>query len=141
MVIFENSFTIENMFDDIHKIILDGISSHVCYVVSTEEFGVVSTDNPNKYSYYIIKFTYNLCTIRGGVSIYGRIIEMGYQVSNACYLSFLIQGYKWYAEILYGKIKPVVVAIITVVHPQLYVIIDYNKSKIPTHIYISKADI
>ena len=138
MVIFENSFTIENMFDDIHKIILDGISSHVCYVVSTEEFGVVSTDNPNKYSYYIIKFTYNLCTIRGGVSIYGRIIEMGYQVSNACYLSFLIQGYKWYIDPPDRKKQPVVVGICTVVHPQLEVDNSKYESNIRMKICIRK---
>ena len=36
IVIFENSSTNENTFDDIYKIILDGIFSHMCYVVSTE---------------------------------------------------------------------------------------------------------
>ena len=68
-------------------------------------------------------------------------IAMSEQFPNDCSLSFLIQGYKWYAEILYCKIQPEVAAIITVVHPQVDVNIDDNKSKIPTHIYISKADI
>ena len=36
IVIFENSSTNENTFDDIYKIILDGIFSHMCFVVSTE---------------------------------------------------------------------------------------------------------
>ena len=109
------------------------------YIFTHEYFGVVSTNDPKTCGYYIVKFTSNPCTLQGYISIYGRIILMGEKVANACYLSCLRQGYKWYSETIYGKTQPVVVVTTTVFYPQLYVNISNDKSKIPTKICICKV--
>ena len=58
--IFENLSTSEESFNDI----LDGISSHVCSVVTHCYFRVVGTDDTKESGYYIIHFTSNTNTIQ-----------------------------------------------------------------------------
>ena len=53
----------------------------------------------------------------------------------------MVQDYKWYADPLYGKTQPVVVANITVVHTKLYTYLCGENSKVPMHIYSFKVSI
>ena len=46
----------------------------------------------------------------------------------------LIIHVKWYADPLYVKTKPLVVATRKFVHPQLHVDLDDDKPEVPTHI-------
>ena len=61
-------------------------------VVNHEYFGALSTDDPKEDGYYIVEFTSDPYTFQDNVIIDGRIITIGEQVANACYLSLLIQG-------------------------------------------------
>ena len=61
-------------------------------VVNPKYFRALSTDYPKEYGYYIVKFTSDPYTFQDNVIIYRRIITIGEQVYNACYLSCLIQG-------------------------------------------------
>ena len=45
IVIFNHSYTSEELFDGIHKVMLYVISSHVCYIVTHGGFGDMNTDD------------------------------------------------------------------------------------------------
>ena len=64
----------------------------MCSVVTHGYFGDMSTDDKKQDGYYIVKFTSDPYTFQDNVIIYRRIITIGEQVYNACYLSCLIQG-------------------------------------------------
>ena len=64
MVTFDNSSTCEDFFDDIHKLILDLISSHICSIVAHGGFGAVSTDDNKEYGCYILQFTSDPYTLQ-----------------------------------------------------------------------------
>ena len=50
---------------------------HIWYVASLGQFGVASTDDPEKDNYYyVVKFTYDTYNIKWGVIISGMIIKM-----------------------------------------------------------------
>ena len=79
------------------------------------------TDGNKEDGYYIVNFTSDPYTLQEDVSLDGIIIAIVAQAFNACYLSHLRQGWKWYAKPLDSKTHPVVGEKRTAVHPQLYV--------------------
>ena len=72
------------------------------YFVTHGDFGAVSTDDNKEGGYCIVNFTSDTYTTQWGVIIDQGNFTMGEQVSNSCYLLFMIQEYKWYSEPLYG---------------------------------------
>ena len=65
---------------------------------------------------------------------------MGEKVSNACYLIYFKQGYKCYTYPIYGKPHNFLVEMTTVVNTQLYIDIEDDLLKIPTHIHSRKVE-
>ena len=84
--------------------------------------------------YHTVKFNSYSYTLQEGVIIDWRKVTMGEQVANYCYLSHTIQGYKWYVDNLYGKTHNGIVAMRILVHPQSYIDITDDLSKISTNI-------
>ena len=64
----------------------------MCCVVTHVDLLVVSTDNTKEDGYYIVKFTYNSYNLQEEVVIDLRIIAIGEQLANACYISNFRQG-------------------------------------------------
>ena len=89
-----------------------------------------SYDDPRENGYFILNITYDPYTLQEDVSIDGRIFEMGEHADNTCFLSHLIQGYKWYSDKYVEKTEHVVVEMSTLVHPQLEVDIAKDQSNI-----------
>ena len=66
--------------------------SNTSSVVTHKDFGSLNTDDPKEDDYYIVKFTSDTFNIQDNVIIYVRIVAIGEQMDNACYLSRLIPG-------------------------------------------------
>ena len=64
---------------------------------------------------------------------------MGEKVANGFYLSHQIQVYKWYADPLHCKTKPMVVAMITVVQIKLYVDLADDFQKYHAHMLLESG--
>ena len=87
-------------------------------VVSEGTFWGVSKYDPNKYGYYVVKYSYNPYTIQYYISIYG-ILTIGEKVFGCFKRICSIQCYRCYLEPHYGKIQPLVVSMRTVIDSQI----------------------
>ena len=45
-------------FDAVHKVVLDGISNNMTYLVHLVKYGAINAEDPNKMGYYVIKYPY-----------------------------------------------------------------------------------
>ena len=100
----------------------------------------MSTDDPKEGGYCIVKFPSDTYTFQDNVIIDERIITIGEQLPNACYLSRLIQGWKWNTDPLYCQTQPMILEMTIVIHPQLNVNIADDESKSTTYTCSWKVD-
>ena len=87
---FGNLSTSEDVFDDIHKVILDGISSHTLSVVTHGYIGYNYNDDTKEYGDYIVTFNPNLYHPSGVFIIDGMIVAMDKKLANDYFRSNLI---------------------------------------------------
>ena len=77
-----NKDTDKKGFENVHKILLDGIYDTLNILIKAGIFGDFSTDKKASNWYYIVKFSSGPYTIQDGTTIDGKIISYGDRLVN-----------------------------------------------------------
>ena len=64
-------------FDDIHKVVLDGISENMDSLVQSDLYGAINTDDTTTNGFYVIQFISEAYTPQNNKTIYGQVISAG----------------------------------------------------------------
>ena len=70
------------MFDEIHQVILDGISDNMDSLFQSDKYGVRNTADTSTNRFYDIKFISEAYTLQNNTKISREIISMGELVSR-----------------------------------------------------------
>ena len=112
--------TSSETFDEIHQVVLDGISDHMASLVESVKYGAINTTDTSTNRFYVIMFTPGAYTLQENTTIDGQIITAGELVVNAKYLCSMQVDTNWY-----WNQQPnnhfITVPTGTILHPQLEV--------------------
>ena len=73
-------------FDEIHQVILDGISENMASLVQSSMYGAINTDDNTSNVFYVIQLLSDAYTLQNNTIIYGQVISAGELVVKAQYL-------------------------------------------------------
>ena len=73
-------------FDEIHQVVLDGISDNMASLVESGKYGAINTTDTSTNGFYVIMFISDAYTLQENTTIYGQILIAGELVVNAKYL-------------------------------------------------------
>ena len=73
-------------FDDINKIVLDGISENMTSLFQSGMYGAINTGDNTTNGFYVIKFISEAYTLQNNTEIDGHVISDGELVVKAQYL-------------------------------------------------------
>ena len=76
-------------FDEIHQVVLDGISDNMALLVKTAEHGAINTTDTTTNKVYVIIFTPEAYTLHDNTTTYGKIITVGELVAKGNYFCFM----------------------------------------------------
>ena len=69
--------TSSDTFDEIHQVVLDGISYNMALLVESGKYGSINTTDTSTNGFYVIMFTSGAYILQGNTSIDGQIITAG----------------------------------------------------------------
>ena len=69
--------TISYAFDEIHQVILDGISYNMASLVESGKYGAINTTDTTTNVFYVIMFTPEAYKLQDNTTIYGQIMTAG----------------------------------------------------------------
>ena len=72
-------------FDDIHQVVLDGISENMASLFQSGMYGAFNTDDNTSNGFYVIKFFSEEYTLKNNTTIDGQVISDGELVVKAQY--------------------------------------------------------
>ena len=78
--------TSSDTFDDIHQVILDGISDNIASLVTSGKYGAINTTDTSTSGFYVIMFTSGAYILQENTTIDGQIITAGKLVVKARYI-------------------------------------------------------
>ena len=78
--------TSSDTFDEIHQVVLDGISDNMASLVESGKYGAINTTETSINGFYIIVFTSGAYTLHENTTIDGKIITAGELVVKAQYI-------------------------------------------------------
>ena len=81
--------TSSETFDEIHQVVLDGISDNMASLVESGKYGAMNTADTYTKGFYVIMFTSGEYTFQENTTIYGQTITAGELVVKAKYLCFM----------------------------------------------------
>ena len=81
--------TPSDAFDEIHQVVLDGISDHIASLVESGKYGFIKTTDIVTNLFYVIMFTLEAYTIQDNTKIDGKIITADELVFKAQYLCYM----------------------------------------------------
>ena len=73
-------------FDEIHKVVLDGISENLVSLVQLGMYDTINTDDTTTNRFCVIQFLSEAYTLQNNTTIYGHVIYAGGLVVKAQYL-------------------------------------------------------
>ena len=73
-------------FDEIHKVVLDGISENMASLVQSVMYSAIKTDDTATNGFYVIQFLPEEYTLQNNTTIYGQVIYAGKLVVKAQYI-------------------------------------------------------
>ena len=125
--------TSSDTFDEIHQVVLEGISDNMASLVESGKYGAINTTDTSTNGFYVIFFASGAYTLQENTTIDGKILISGELVVNAKYLCSMQVDTNWYWN-QQSKHHVITVQTRTIVHPQLEgdAIIDFHA--IPTSI-------
>ena len=82
--------TSSETFDEIHHVVLDGISDNIASLVESGKYGAINTADTSTNGFYVIMFTSGAYTLQENTEIDGQIIMAGELVVNAKYRSMQV---------------------------------------------------
>ena len=88
--------TPSDAFDEIHQVVLDGISEDMASLVESGKYGVINTTDTSTNGFYVIMFTSGTYKLQENTIIYGKIITAGELVVKSQYICFMKVDTNWY---------------------------------------------
>ena len=73
-------------FDDIHKVVIDGISGNMASLVKSGMYGAINTDENTTNGLYVIQFISEAYMLQNNTTINGQVISAGGLVVKVQYL-------------------------------------------------------
>ena len=64
-------------FDEIHKVVLDGISEYMASLVQSGMYGTINIDDTTTNGFYVVQFISEACTLQNNTTIYGQSMSAG----------------------------------------------------------------
>ena len=83
-------------FDEIHQVVLDGISDNMTSLVESGKYVAINTPDTSTNGFYVIIFKSGAYTIQENTTIDGQILIAGELVVNAKYLCSMQVDTNWY---------------------------------------------
>ena len=112
--------TSSETFDEIHQVVLDGISDNMASLVKPGKYGSINTTDTSTNGFYVIIFTSGAYTLQYNTTIYGKIITAGESVVKPQYLCSMQVNTNWYWNQQPQK-HVITATTCTILHPQLEV--------------------
>ena len=120
-------------FDEIHQVVLDGISENVASLVQSGMYGAINTDDTTTNGFNMIQFISEAYTLQNDTTIYGQVISAGELVVKSQYLFSMQEKTNWY-----WKQQPlqqnIMVQTLTIIHVRLDVITIRDVQDIPENV-------
>ena len=110
--------TSSETFDEIHQVVLDGISDNMASLVESSKYGAINTTDTSTNGFYVIMFTSGAYTLQENTTIDGQILIAGELVVNAKYLCSVQVDTNWYWNQQPNN-HVITVPTRTILHPQL----------------------
>ena len=86
MIQFTNKTTINEDFDAVHKVVLDGISDNMSVLFHNGKYGAIKTVDPTIIGYYAVKILTEPYMLQYEKIIYKQIIKSGELIIKVKYL-------------------------------------------------------
>ena len=83
-------------FDEIHQVVLDGISDNMALLVQSGKSGIINTVDTITNKCYVIKFISEEYTLQNNTTIYGQIISADELVVKEKYIFSMQENSNWY---------------------------------------------
>ena len=125
--------TSSDTFDEVHQIILDGISDNMASLVESGTYGAINTSDTSINGFYVFMFTSGAYTLQENTAADGKIITAGELVVKAQYLCSMKIDTNWYWN-QQPKYHFITVLTRTIIHPQLEVNAITDFHAIPTSV-------
>ena len=65
--------TSSETFDEIHQVVIDGISDNMASLVESGKYGAINTTDTSTNGFYVIMFTPGAYTLQENTTIYGTV--------------------------------------------------------------------
>ena len=88
--------TPSDAFDEVHQVVLDGISDNTASLVESGKYGSINTTDRTTNGFYVIMFTSGAYTLQDNTTIHGKFITAGELVVKAQYLCYMQVDNTWY---------------------------------------------
>ena len=86
IIILSSKSTASDTFDEIHQVVLDGISDNMASSVESGRYGAINTTDTSTNGFDVIMFTSGAYTLQESTTTDGQIITAGELVVKAKYL-------------------------------------------------------
>ena len=77
IITLSHKATTSENFEEIHQVVLDGISDNMASLFQSGKYGVINTTDTSTMGYYVIKFFSETCTLQEDTTFNGQIISAG----------------------------------------------------------------
>ena len=112
--------TPSDAFDQIHQVVLDGISDNMSSLVESGKYGAINKTDTATNGFYVIMFTSEEYTLQEWKTIYGKIITAEELVVKTKYLCSMQVDTNWYWN-QHPQQHVITVPTRTILHPRLEV--------------------
>ena len=86
---FSNKTKTNEDFDEVHKVVLYGISDNIYELVQNEKYGAINTADTTKMGYYVVKLLSEPKTSQYYKIVDKKLIKAGELIVKAEYLSIM----------------------------------------------------
>ena len=87
IIIFSHKATTSEALEEIHQVLLDGISDNMASLIKSGKFGNMNKKDTSTMGYYVIKFFSEAYTLQEDITCDGKIISAVELVVGSKYLS------------------------------------------------------
>ena len=88
--------TPSDAFDEIHQVVLDGISDNMALLVESGKYGAINTTGTTTNGFHVIIFTSEAYTLQYNTTMDGQIITAGELIVKSQYLCSMQVDTNWY---------------------------------------------
>ena len=96
MIKLSHKSTPSDAFDEIHQVVIDGISDNMASLVKPGNYGAINKTDKENNGFYVIMFTSKGYTLQYNTTIDEQIITTGELVVKAQYICSMQVDTNWY---------------------------------------------